>query len=143
MDFARNYPGESLGHLWRTRQWDYLLSLIDHLPRSSFFAEAAADDEESVQAWIEANPDLADDQKPDLGPRLSELTPEREVLDTIEFRLRELQALVVAVAPGGKYRRQKPPVRRKYAYERLMMQRRSAEHRRNVARLLPGAGVNN
>lgn len=58
--------------LWGERRWRFLLNLIEHLPRHSYFVEAYADDDEAAEA-AGATPERRIE-------RLSDWTPEREAL---------------------------------------------------------------
>jgi hypothetical protein len=76
--------------LWGRRRWRYLLNLIDHLPRQSFFVEALMGDDEVAAGVEDADVPAA------VGERLSEWGPEREGLAQLLDAVRALHYTVRA-----------------------------------------------
>jgi len=119
-DLHREY-GIDLVDFFRGRySWRKLLNLIQQLPSWALTTEAMANDDELA--------DMAS-EKPssDVGPRVSEYTPEVARLDMILDRVSELIAVSVQVA-GGKAPRTRPARRPETAYSR-------AEKRRTERRM--------
>lgn len=107
-----------------------MLNLIDHLPRSSYFAEAMLADEEFA-AQIAAMPD-----SPSSGERVSEWSPIREGLARVEDAVRFLQATVIA-SVGVKPPTVTPTVRPITAVDRARVNKRREDHIALVRRVLP------
>ena len=117
---------------FRARRWRRLLNLIDHLPRTSFLAEAMADDEEAAAQWLahqEAGGELAARRE-----RWSEWTAERDALERIADALSVLIGVTVNVH-GGKATRTKPGPRPTGAVDRLRERQRLNADRALKARL--------
>lgn len=76
--------------------WRKLLSLLDHLPASSAYVEAMADDEERAE-WLASLPEDSTAR----APRLSQWTPEVDLLAAILDRLGDVVRVTVA-SSGGK-----------------------------------------
>lgn len=53
-DLRTSAAGADLGELWRARRWRYLLNLIDHLPRTTYFTEAVSNDPEHAKMIAES-----------------------------------------------------------------------------------------
>lgn len=117
--------------MWRTRRWRKLLNLIDGLPRNSAFVEAVANDEQAAQQLLQQQPEASAP-----GVRLSEWSPEREILADVVDRLGNVIQAVIAAA-GTKPQRMAPAARPVTAVMRLRKQRRVEQHQRLVARVLP------
>jgi hypothetical protein len=117
--------------LWRSRRWRYLLNLIDHLPRDSYFVEALLNDDEFAEQLLNM-PDA-----PVARERLSEWSPLREGLARVEDAVHQLQAAVIAAA-GVKPPKVETAVRPITAADRVRHRRRRQEHESLVARVLPG-----
>jgi len=104
--------------------------VVDGLPRNSRYAEAVSQDDELAEALVDK-----DDLVP-VGPRVSEFTPEVEMLTAIFDRLGEL-GQIFAASRGGKAGRVQPAPRPRTARDRVARRRREKKHRSLVARLLP------
>lgn len=126
-DFARWYPQERLTVLWRKRRWRYLLNLIDHLPRDSYFVEALLDDEEFGEQ-------MASMPASEPRERVSEWGPTRAGLAQVEDAVRALHATVQS-ALGGKPQFE-PAIRPSTAVDRARKGAVQRQHRRNVQRFL-------
>lgn len=120
-----------LGTEWRARRWRKLLNLIDGLPRDSAFMEALTSDDEWAAAVVDSPP------REDLpARRMSEWSPELEMLTNLFDAVRDNTRAVVAAA-GGKPSRVLPAPRPVTAIERARRRRRLEKHRSVVARVLP------
>lgn len=122
--------GLDLGAEWRARRWRRLLDFIDGLPHHSHFAEALAADDELAEAILNA-----DDGRPK-NPvrRLSDYSPQVELLTLLNDRLAELIQVTVA-SRGGKPRRVPPMPRPVSAVEKVKNRRRHRKHEWTVARV--------
>lgn len=81
--------------LWRdTLSPRTLLNLIDHLPRTSAYQEALADDDELAAPYV-------DDDVPPAKPSMREFGPDVELLAAMYDRLGEVIQAVIGSA-GGK-----------------------------------------
>ncbi|MFF4547255.1 hypothetical protein ACFY1J_24015 [Streptomyces sp. NPDC001406] len=117
--------------LWRTRRWRFLLNLIDHLPRTSHFVAAMADDDELAEQLPEPEGDT--------HPSLIEYSPVVERLDLVVDRLGEV---FTAVVNGYAKKKQKPPRaqrRPQTARDRARLKRRKMRHALILARLKEAA----
>jgi hypothetical protein len=117
---------------WRSRRWRRLLNIIDHLPRTSAYREAVADDDDLARHLLKHSP-------PDPGRpqrRMSDWSPEVEMLTAVLDRLGELVQAVAAVG-GAKPKKVQPAPRPVTAYERVRRNRRAERHRSLVSRVLP------
>jgi hypothetical protein len=110
--------------------WRRLLNLIDHLPRNSYYVEALADDEELAAMAL----DQPLDDMPS-GPRVSQWSPEADLLAVVADRLAELAATVVA-SVGGAPGTLRPLARPRTAGDRLRARRRRERHEVLVQRVL-------
>ena len=117
---------------WRSRRWRRLLNIIDHLPRTSAYREAVADDDDLARLLLRyAPPEPGRPQR-----RMSDWSAEVEVLTAVLDRLGELVQAVAAVG-GAKPKKVPPAPRPVTAYERARGNRRAERHRSLVARVLP------
>lgn len=119
--------GWDLAALWRYRRWRFLLNLIEHLPRTSHFVAAMADDEELAEQLPEPQGES--------HPPLTEYSPVVERLDLVVDRLGEVVTAVVntvAKKPRKPPRAQRRP---QTARERLKLKRRKAKHALLLKRL--------
>lgn len=99
--------------VWRdTMSPRTLLNLIDHLPRTSAFQQALAQDDELAQQEALASPESSTRDIP-----LSEFSPEVEALAAVVDRLGEVTATLVAVN-GGKPSPPRPYPRPVTAWDR-------------------------
>lgn len=122
------HPGASVNDLWRARQWRLLLNLIDRLPRASHYQEAVVGDEEHVRMLVEASERSG--QKPPTGPRMSDWTPDHEVLVGILDAVRALTVTTVRMnlpkgKPGPKF---EPSERPRTAFDKIRHQVKQARH---------------
>lgn len=125
--------GWDLADLWRRRRWQFLLDVIDQLPRNSRLTEAQADDDELALEILrrqEAN------DRPAQGVRLSEFGPLREELMIIADRLGAL----INIQFGKQYIR--PRLRPVTAIDRVKEIRRRERHEYIVAKVLPHKRIN-
>lgn len=109
-----------------------MLNLIEHLPRTSFLAEAMADDEEAAEQWLaheSAGGEIAARRE-----RWSEWTPERDALERLADAMNTLIGVTVNVH-GGKAARTKPGPRPTGAVDRLRERQRLNADRALKARL--------
>lgn len=107
-----------------------VLDYIEHLPRTSAYHSAVADDDELAEQ-------LAD--QPDgrsTTPRLAEFSPEVQVLAEVRDLLASLIGVQIARA-GKKPKKIKPYPRPVSALDRVRQRRRYATHRSLVDRLKP------
>jgi hypothetical protein len=122
--------GLDLGAEWRARRWRRLLDFVDGLPKHSHFAEALAADEDLAEAILDA-----DDGKPKkVVRRLSEYSPEVELLTVLTDRVAELIQVTVA-SRGGKPRKVTPMPRPASAVEKVRTRRQRRRHEWTVARV--------
>lgn len=130
MDLRREY-GLDLAELWTARRWSELIAYIDLLPSASHTRQAMAQDEEHVEAVLEA----LDGRQPEQAPPLAEYGPEVARLDRIADLLKVIPQAIVA-SNGGKPHDVKPEPRPRTAFERVAERRRSAKHQQTVSRVL-------
>lgn len=123
------YRQINVGEEWRARRWRRLLNLIEHLPRNSAFVEVLANDETIAAAVDRAAPEDK------ARERLSEWSPEREMLVAIFDRLGSVIAALIAVN-GGTPPKIPPYPRPVTALERVRHRQARTRHERLVDRLL-------
>lgn len=128
VDIAHYYPGERLTDLWRRRRFRYLLNLIDHLPRQSYFVETLLNDDEFAEQMA---------LMPDVAPRerVSEWSPERVTLADIADKMTAL-LITVRTALGGDPERFEPVPRPRTAVERYRDAAARQAHRERVRLLI-------
>jgi hypothetical protein len=102
--------------LFERGRWAFMLNLIDHLPRTSAYAQAIADDDELVESMPE--PPASSGSVP-----LREWSPEVEALAVVVDRLAEVANTLVA-AHGGKPSRVQAYPRPVTAFDRVRAKRR-------------------
>jgi hypothetical protein len=108
-----------------------VLDYLEHLPRTSAYHSAVADDEELARQLVaQGEPS---DPRP---PRLAEFSPEVQVLAEVRDLLATLIGVQVARA-GKKPKKVKPYPRPESALERVRRRERYSHHRALVGRLLP------
>lgn len=128
--------GHDLAVLWKQRRWQYLLDIIDRLPRTSALAEAMAEDEQLADRMLaRADTDTNAPRRPP-SRRVSEYSAEVELLSALLDRVGEVVQAVAASA-GAKPRKVTPAPRPVTAMERARTRRAKAKHRDVVARVLP------
>lgn len=118
--------GWDLAELWRARRWRTLLNIVEHLPSTSHFVAAMADDDEAAELLPEPRPG---------PPALTEFGPVEQRLTLIADRLGEV---VTAVYNTVAKKPQKPPPplpRPETAHDRLRRSRRRARHNLVLDRL--------
>jgi hypothetical protein len=123
--------GHDLRALWQSRQWRFLLALIDGLPVYSRFAEAQADDDELAEQLARQPADAAS------VPSLRDWHPIRAELTHQSDQLSNLIALL-AKRWGGTARFEPRP-RPRTALDRAREKQRRASHEQLVKRLIPKA----
>jgi hypothetical protein len=117
---------------WRSRRWRRLLNIIEHLPRTSAYREAVAQDEDLARHMLSKAP--LEESKP--IRRMSDWSAEVELLTAVLDRLGEVVQAVAALG-GAKPKKVPAAPRPVTAYERVHRRRRSERHRSLVARVLP------
>lgn len=128
--------GLDLATEWRERRWRRLLDFIDGMPNHSHFAEAMAADEDLAEAIL-----TADDGKPRKATRrISEFSPDVELLSLLNDRVAELIQVTVATR-GGKARKVTPMPRPTTAVEKVRARRRQKKHEWTVARVYGQIGL--
>lgn len=132
--------------LWRERRWRFLLNLIDHLPRNSFYSEAVANDPEHARMLAEAQAQHADDTRDEEGPSGPPMhTWSAEVAAIVDLTdaVRRVEYAVVAVqADKGKGPKPPEPLPRPVSIldrerKRAAYDVRKARHDKLAARMLP------
>lgn len=121
--------------LWRTRKWKKILLILEHLPRTSAYAEAMATDERLAKS-LAALPEST--RKAQWRRSYREFTPEVEMLSALFDRVGEL----IRVTAGVRGARTKQPMsapRPIPAIDRIKRQSAEEKHRRLTARVLPTA----
>lgn len=130
-DLRSRYQVDMLDFLRGTLTAEALLDYLRHLPRTSAYHQALAQDEELAEK-------LANDPDSKPGPPpLTEFGPDVQVL----AELRDLVASLIAVtikAHGGKPSKVKPYPRPDTAIQRARRRARFRQHQSVVARVLPG-----
>jgi hypothetical protein len=121
--------------LWRGRRWRKLLNILEHLPRTSAYAQALATDERLAEAIAEL-PEADRAVNPKWSRYHRDYSPEVEMLSAVFDRLGELIRVTGALrGAGGKSPAAAPrPVA---AIEQVRKQLRIEKHRALVARVLP------
>lgn len=110
---------------------DAVLDFLRHLPSTSAYSAALAEDEDLAKELLD------EPETPPRPPRLTEFGPEVQALAEV----RDLLAAVLTVlvkANGGKPQRPKPYPRPVTALQRLKTRMRYSRHRDLVRRVLPG-----
>lgn len=106
------------------------LDYVEHLPRTSAYHTAIAEDEElALQMLGEEEPGRS-------TPRLAEFSPEVQVMAEVRDLIASLIGVQIARA-GKKPKKIKPYPRPESALERVRRRQRYATHRGLVDRLLP------
>lgn len=126
------YHGLNLGKMWRSRQLNRILRLINQLPQASRFNAAVANNPEHVEQIVAAT----GGQQSEYSPPLSEWHIENDQLATVADKLDILIGTLIAVN-GGKPGKTQPSPRPKTAFKDARMKIRKAQHKRLVARMLP------
>lgn len=135
-DLRVHAAGADLGALWRARRWGYLLTLIDHLPSHSHYAEAVSNDPEHAEMLIKA----AESREADVdapayaGPALHTWTPEVALLTDVLDAVKGLNYTLIAVNTSDKSKRPKPPEPSPRPRSALTAARKKAAHKGRLAR---------
>jgi len=108
-----------------------VLDYLEHLPRTSAYHSAVADDEELAEQLAEQGTGA-----PSRPPLLAEFSPEVQVMAEVRDLLATLIGVQVARA-GKKPQKVKPYPRPESALERVRRRQQYANHRTLVGRLLP------
>jgi aminoglycoside/choline kinase family phosphotransferase len=108
-----------------------ILDYLEHLPRTSAYHSAIADDEE-LAAELAGQDDAATPRP----PRLAEFSPEVQVMAEVRDLLASLIGVQIARA-GKKPQKIKPYPRPESALERVRRRQQYATHRSLVGRMLP------
>lgn len=111
-----------------------VLDLVEHLPSTSAYHAAVAEDEELAQELIDRGEDTPARPRP---PRLTEWGPDVQVLAEIRDLLADLRAITIKVN-GGKPGKVKPYPRPETALQRVKRRARAVAHSELVRRVLPG-----
>jgi hypothetical protein len=126
------FRGVDLAQLWRQRRWRFLLNLIEHLPRTSAFAEAVAEDDELADETVKhLNPDSRRTMP------VSEYGPAVELLAAIYDRLGQQITATVAAAGAKRPPKPKPFPRPVTAIERARRRRSQSGFNDIVAAFAP------
>lgn len=107
-----------------------ILDFLEHLPSTSAYNAAVAEDEDLAREMLDQP------EPPARAPRLTEFGPDVRVLAEI----RDLQASILAVlikANGGKPQKTKPYPRPVTAMQKLRQKIRYSRHKDLVRRVLP------
>lgn len=125
--------GIDVHDLWRGRLTPReLLNLVDHLPRTSHYQDALAQDDEIQDGTV-----TPPSGQP-TGPPLTEFSPEVEILTAAVDRLGEVANAVIAAA-GGKPRPVRPWPRPVTAADRSRARERAEVQRDLEQQLFPSA----
>ena len=124
------FRGIDLVEVWASRRWRFLLNLIEHLPRNSFYVEAISNDDELISTLPQSK-----DQAPAVE-KLSSYSPEKEVLAAIYDRLGTLLAVAIT-SGGGNAPNFEPFPRPTSAFQRVKQHSAHERHESLVKRLLP------
>ena len=118
--------------LYEQGRWTFALTLIDHLPRTSAFAAAVAQDDELAA-------EVGDLPKGSDVPPLTEWTPEVQALAAVVDRLADLVNAVVVNHPSGKGKpsRVRPYPRPVTAFDRARAKRSREATDAMVTQLFP------
>lgn len=100
--------------LYESGRWAFALTLIDHLPRTSAYAQALAQDDELAEADESAGPRVIS---------LTEWSPEVEALAVVVDRLADVANCIIGTA-GGRPSRVAPYPRPVTAFDRARARRR-------------------
>lgn len=106
------------------------LDYVEHLPRTSAYHSAIADDEELAARMLD------EDTPSSSTPRLAEFSPEVQVMAEVRDLLASLIGVQIARA-GKKPKKIKPYPRPESALERIRRRQQYANHRTIVGRLIP------
>lgn len=109
------------------------LDYVEHLPRTSAYHTAIAEDEELALQMLGQN----GDSPAASVPRLAEFGPDVQALAAVYDLLASLIGVTIAMQTGKKPKKIKPYPRPESALDRVRRRERYAAHRSLVSRLLP------
>jgi hypothetical protein len=143
VDFARHYVGIDPAELWQARRWRYLLNLIDHLPRNSYYSQAVMNDPEHMAMLERVKSRGGSGPKP--LPPLATWSPEVDMGATINDSLLALKdALIRSNVPKDKQNSipeivwtPRPGVQSKPERSQIAREEAEARHKRAVSLFLP------
>lgn len=128
------FRGISLRDLFQQCEVRLLLNLIESLPRDTLTRDAQANDIELVEALMsQRDPD----EKKSTALRLSEYSPETEMLQAVYDRLGELITATYGAAGSKKPPRPRPLPRPETAWKRVQDKRQYEHHERVLRLALP------
>lgn len=146
VDLQREFRVDLLD-TWRQRRWRYLLNLIDHLPRNTWYHQQVLNDPEHAKMLAEAEArqkaSSGDDEGGPSGPPLQTWTPEVEALTNLLDAVRGVSHTIAAVnsEKGKQPKPPKPAPRPTSALDRARklteFERKRAKHQELTMRLLP------
>lgn len=135
----QNHLATDLNTLFKARDWRRLLNMIDHLPRNAWYTEAVSNDEEHAEMIAKSMAESPDNAAP-AAPPLRTWSQEASILADVMDQLRRIEATIVGAA-GGKPGKSAPYTRPETALQRALQrgvhERKSANHKALVGRLLP------
>lgn len=144
-DLRVHAAGVDMGDLWRSRRWRYLLNLIDHLPRHSYYRDAEANDPEHAALIAKAQADRAAEGEETKTPRvpLISWTPEvaaiADLIDSVNsvtHTLRVVNSDPKKQPPKAPARYPRPTTAIEGATKSEQFKRREAAHNALVKRLI-------
>lgn len=119
--------------MWQSRRWRFLLNVIDHLPRDSWYSQAVANDDEHAEMLLAAR-ERAGAPRGGHHPPMQTWSAEVEHLVNIEDRLGTL-ITAVANANGARAKLPPPAARPQTAMDRVVSRQRMNAHEALVARV--------
>jgi hypothetical protein len=125
--------GWDVVELYESGRWGFTLSLIDHLPRTSAFSQAVADDEEAAASMLDHVGERSS------STPLTEWTPEVQVLAVVANRLAEVINVLIK-ANGGKPGRTPTYPQPVTAIDRMRARRAKEDIDDMVSKLWPQGG---
>jgi hypothetical protein len=118
--------------MWKSRRWRKLLNILEHLPRTSAYAQAMATDEE-LAAEVAKLPES--DRTAKWSRSYRDYSPEVEMLSALFDRLGEL-VRVTAAMRGGRGKQPQFAPRPESAIERVRRRLAQDQHKRLTDRLI-------
>lgn len=129
----QHYYGVDVGELWRRREVERVLDLVDHLPSTSNYTAAVHDDDEVAEFLAQQQAET----RPS-GPPLTQWSAEVQHLAVIADALHSIRALFLQ-ANGAKGVKPPPPMPRPdTASSRWRTRERDDVREHVMSRLLPG-----
>lgn len=142
-DLRYHLNGLDLTTLWKQRRFRFLLNMIDHLPRHSWYTEAVSNDEEHAEMLAKADAARTEGNDEPYHPPLHTWSDEVAVLtDILDATRRVGYAIIASNAEKGKAGKPPEPAPRpQTALERLKKRAkydvRKERHDALAKRLLP------